>query len=156
MEAGIEIDSPEAKDHVETLRRLNDDCIKSVVHVDERCRLRSAGPGGLARCDGAADEVGYYTGKRRLPGETEQERLGLVRGCNFPPAQTDLRFHLQGESLALRDAVCDHHSCIRRVRSRRVAVRRQVSHGDGVIAYPTRRPALHWHPYVPDSGTVTV
>ena len=105
----METDSPEAKDHVETLRRLNDDCIKSVVHVDERCRLRSAGPGGLARCDGAADEVGYYTGKRRLPGETEQERLGLVRGCNFPPAQTYLRFHLQGESLALRDAVCDHH-----------------------------------------------
>jgi len=85
----METDSPEAKDHVETLRRLNDDCIKSVVHVDERCRLRSAGPGGLARCDGAADEVGYYTGKRRLPGETEQERLGLVRGCNFPPAQTE-------------------------------------------------------------------
>jgi hypothetical protein len=78
MEAGMQTDSPEAKEHAETSRRLNDGDIKSVVHVDERCRLRFAGPDGLARCDGAADEVGYYTGKRRLTGETEQERLGLI------------------------------------------------------------------------------
>jgi hypothetical protein len=41
----------------------------------------------------SSHEVGYYMCKRRLFGETEQERIGLIRSrLQLSAARTDFRF----------------------------------------------------------------
>jgi hypothetical protein len=51
-------------------------------------------------------EVGYYMCKRRLFGETQQDRVGLIRSrLQSSAARTDFRFHLKGKPRASRRGV---------------------------------------------------